>query len=69
MTTLQTITRLASDGDFYSLARHLYNNQKLEVVLSPKKNHCSTLLRKSGKEKMRYMDVLKEKIAKRKGTV
>lgn len=60
---------VTSDGDFYSLARYLYDNQKLEVVLSPKKQRCSKLLRKSAKEKMRYLDTLQEKIAKRKGTV
>lgn len=58
-----------SDGYFYSLARHLYNNRKLEVVLSPQKRRCSTLLRKSAKEKMRYLDVLEHRIAKRTGTV
>jgi uncharacterized LabA/DUF88 family protein len=60
---------VTSDGDFYSLARHLYDNQKLEVVLSPQKHRCSTLLRKSAKEKMRYLDALENRVAKRKGTV
>ena len=60
---------VSSDGDFYSLARHLYDNKKLLAVLSPHKKTCSRLLRKSAKEKMKYMDVLQKKLAKRKGTV
>src|SRR5262245_41628819 len=34
---------VTSDGDFYSLVRHLYELDKLEVVLSPSVKHCSTL--------------------------
>lgn len=59
---------VTSDGDFYSLARYLYDNKKLLAVLSPHRKTCSSLLRKSAKEKMVYMDSLKEKLAKRKGT-
>lgn len=59
---------ITSDGDFYSLARYLYDNQKLQTVLSPQKNRCSTLLRKSARDKMVYMDTLEGKIAKRKST-
>ncbi|MEK7556102.1 MAG: NYN domain-containing protein [Patescibacteria group bacterium] len=59
---------VSSDGDFYSLARYLYDNKKLIAVLSPHKKKCSTLLRRSARDKMVYMDKLEEKIAKRKGT-
>lgn len=59
---------VTSDGDFYSLARYLYGKQKLLAVLSPHKETCSSLLRKSAREKMAYMDTLKGKLAKRKGT-
>jgi len=59
---------VTSDGDFYSLARHLYENKKLFAVLSPHKKKCSLLLRKSAKDKMMYMDTLENKLAKRKGT-
>jgi len=59
---------VSSDGDFYSLARYLYDNGKIAAVLSPTREKCSSLLRKSAKEKMQYMDKLKWKIAKRKGT-
>ena len=59
---------VSSDGDFYSLARYLYDNKKLVAVLSPNREKCSSLLRKSAKDKMVYMDQLERKLAKRKGT-
>lgn len=59
---------VSSDGDFYSLARYLYDKDKLAAVLSPHRKTCSSLLRKSAREKMMYMDKLEHKIAKRKGT-
>lgn len=59
---------VTSDGDFYSLARYLHSNEKLLAVLSPHRKTCSSLLRKSAKDKMAYMDTLKEKLAKRKST-
>ncbi len=59
---------VSSDGDFYSLARYLYDNKKLLAVLSPHNKTCSSLLRKSAKDKMVYMDNLREKLAKRKST-
>lgn len=57
---------VSSDGDFYSPARHLYDNHKLEAVLSPHRKTCSSLLRKSAKERMAYMDTLHGKIGKEK---
>ena len=59
---------VSSDGDFYSLARHLYDNKKLLAVLSPHRTTCSSLLRKSAKDKMVYMDRLENKLSKRKST-
>ena len=59
---------VTSDGDFYSLARYLYDNKKLLAVLSPHRRRCSSLLRKSARDKMAYMDTLKEKLAKIKST-
>lgn len=53
---------VSSDGDFYSLVKHLYEKDKLETVLSPDKKNCSSLLRQTSKEKMRYMDNLKQKL-------
>ena len=66
--TYNTAILISSDGDFYSLARHLYNNGKLLAVMSPIRRKCSTLLRKSAKEKMVYMENLKGRIGKRKST-
>jgi len=55
---------ITSDGDFYSLVRYLYENNKLEMVLSPYIEHCSKLLKKEAKEKINYMDNLRRKIGK-----
>jgi uncharacterized LabA/DUF88 family protein len=53
---------VTSDGDFYSLVRYLYQNNKLEMVLSPYVETCSKLLRKEAKEKVNYMSNLRKKI-------
>jgi uncharacterized LabA/DUF88 family protein len=53
---------ITSDGDFYSLVQHLYENKKLEIVISPHIKKCSTLLKKSAKEKIAFMDTLRPKI-------
>jgi uncharacterized LabA/DUF88 family protein len=53
---------VSSGGDLYSLAQHLYETAKLETVLSPDKKNCSSLLRQATKEKIRYMDNLKQKL-------
>ena len=55
---------VTSDGDFYSLVRHLYDCKKLEMVLSPYVKTCSKLLKKEAKEKINYMDNLRKKIGK-----
>jgi uncharacterized LabA/DUF88 family protein len=59
---------VSSDGDFYSIARYLYDNKKLYAVVSPYRKTCSSLLRKSAKDKMVYMDTLGDKLMKRKST-
>jgi uncharacterized LabA/DUF88 family protein len=61
---------VTSDGDFYSLARHLRKNQKLETVLSPNLKKCSALLKLSARKKIAFMDGLRTKleIPKRKRT-
>ena len=43
---------VSSDGDFYSLVQYLYERDKLEVVLSPDMEHCSSLLKQTAKEKI-----------------
>ena len=59
---------ISSDGDFYSLITHLYEHDKLETVLSPDKNNCSTLLKQTAKEKIRFMDNLRRKLEYKKST-
>ncbi len=59
---------VSSDGDFYSLVRHLYDTNKLEFVMSPYKDTCSTLLKKSAKEKIIFIDNLKQLLGKTKST-
>lgn len=53
---------VTSDGDFYSLVAYLYENQKLKFVMSPYVKTCSSLLKKSAKEKIVFMDNLQNKL-------
>ncbi len=53
---------VSSDGDFYSLIKHLYEHDKLLFVLSPYVKTCSKLLRKEAKEKIYSMDNLRNKL-------
>lgn len=53
---------VSSDGDFYSLVQHLNQENKLEAVLSPDLKNCSSLLRKTAKGKMQYMNELRKKL-------
>lgn len=55
---------VTSDGDFYSLVRYLYANDKLLFVLSPYVQTCSKLLRKEAKEKIYSMSNLKKKLGR-----
>lgn len=57
---------VSSDGDFYSLVAHLYEQDKLRAVVSPYVKHCSSLLKQTAKEKIRFMDNLKEKLEYKK---
>jgi uncharacterized LabA/DUF88 family protein len=61
---------VTSDGDFYCLVRYLYEKGKLRVVLSPNREKCSALLKKTAKERLFFMNNLKGKLAykKRKST-
>lgn len=61
---------ITSDGDFYSLVKFLYQRSRLEILMSPYKQTCSTLLKKTAKEKIIFMDNLQHKLEyKRKSTV
>ncbi len=53
---------VSSDGDFYSLVKYLYENGKLRLVMSPYNKTCSSLLKKSAKEKIVFMNNLREKL-------
>ncbi len=53
---------VTSDRDFYSLAKYLYEHNKLEKVISPYTKTCSVLLKKSAKEKIVFMDNLRGKL-------
>ena len=53
---------VSSDGDFYSLVQHLYDTNKLETVLSPDKKNCALLLQQTAKDKMQYMNELRNKL-------
>ncbi len=57
---------VTSDGDFYSLVKYLYENKKFKFVISPYKQTCSALLKKSAKEKIIFMDNLRKKLEYRK---
>jgi len=57
---------VSSDGDFYSLVKYLYKKNKLEYVISPYKQTCSSLLKKSAKEKIVFIDNLQKKLEYRK---
>jgi uncharacterized LabA/DUF88 family protein len=54
---------MSSDGDFYSLVQYLYEKKKLKAVLSPSQRYCSILLKKEAKEKMIFMDNLRNKLS------
>lgn len=59
---------VSSDGDFYSLVKHLYSHNKLEIVISPYKDTCSVLLKKSSKEKIVFINNLDKLLGKKKST-
>jgi len=57
---------VSSDGDFYSLVKYLYKNDKLKLVMSPYVKTCSVLLKKTAKEKIIFMDNLRKKLEYKK---
>ena len=60
---------VTSDGDFYSLVDYFYSKEKLKNAISPCFKTCSSLLKKTAKEKLMFLDNLKEKLEyKRKST-
>lgn len=57
---------VTSDGDFYCLVKYLYENKKLKMVLSPYVSTCSTLLKKTAKEKICFLSNLRKKLEYKK---
>jgi len=60
---------VTSDGDFYSLVNYLYENNKLRIVMSPYYKSCSTLIKKTARGKLVFLNNLSKKLEyKRKST-
>jgi len=53
---------VTSDGDFYRLVQYIYSQGKLKAVLSPYDKTCSVLLKRSAREKIIYLNNLKDKL-------
>lgn len=53
---------VSSDGDFYCLVKYLYEQGKLSRVISPDVKNCSKLLKKTAREKIVFMDNLRNKL-------
>lgn len=62
---------VSSDGDFHCLINYLRDNNKLECVLAPKRDLCSTLLKKAAHERIYFIEYLRGKTEyiKRKRTL
>jgi len=57
---------VTGDGDFHCLIEHLFKKQKLECVLIPDREHFSALLKfKQFRPYLRYMNDLKNRLAKK----
>lgn len=57
---------VTSDGDFYSLVKYLYKQEKLKFVMSPYIKTCSVLLEKNAREKIIFMNNLRHKLEYKK---
>lgn len=53
---------VSGDDDFYCLINYLYGKQKLKFVLVPNQNKYSALIKKSAKEKLLFMNNLRQKL-------
>ena len=51
-----------SDGDFACLVRYLYEQGKLERVLSPHRKTCSALLKRAARERIDFLEDARRKI-------
>lgn len=57
---------VSSDGDFAGLVDHLYQEKKLEAVVSSHITTCSILLKRAARERVFFMDTLRGKLEYRK---
>lgn len=60
------VVLVTSDGDFYCLVEHLYRHHRLDSVLSAHKKNCSVFLRRAAKEKLQFLNKLKQKLMYKK---
>ena len=54
---------VTGDGDFASLIRYLYQNDKLEILLVPNQSSFSNFLKRTSKEKLGYLNLLRTRLA------
>jgi uncharacterized LabA/DUF88 family protein len=47
---------VTSDGDFACLVRYLYEQRKIERVLSPNRTGCSALLKRAARERLDFLE-------------
>jgi uncharacterized LabA/DUF88 family protein len=57
---------VSSDGDFYSLVKYLDEKEKLEAVLTSEKDSCSLFLQEAAKDKMIFLDEMRQKLEYKK---
>ena len=53
---------VTSDGDFACLVQYLYEQKKLERVLSTETNACSVLLKKAAREKIGFLVEVRKRL-------
>ena len=53
---------VTSDGDFACLVRYLYEQGKLERVLSPNRKGCSALLKRAARERLDFLEEARKKL-------
>ncbi len=57
---------VTSDGDFGCFVRYLYEQQKLERVLTPNKKGCSVLLKRAARERIDFLEYARIKLEYKK---
>jgi len=53
---------VTSDGDFACLVRYLYEQGKLDRVLSPNRKGCSVLLKRAARERIDFLEDARRKL-------